>query len=139
MSEQFKREERYIVIKLKDLGGIPDHLRHEIVNAIKAAELPPREFVVVESDWPEYAPTWAAIERRVTGQPAPVDSREQFEQAYSEDNAVDPEALFYSRQGDSYKVPKVARAWYWWKRARAGVVVVLPKVDDSYCDECHDC
>ncbi len=54
------------------------------------------------------------------------DSREQFEQAYSEDNAVDPEALFYSRQGDSYKVPKVARAWYWWKRARAGVVVVLP-------------
>lgn len=62
------------------------------------------------------------------------DSREQFEQAYSEDNAVDPEALFYSRQGDSYKVPKVARAWYWWKRARAGVVVVLPDEDGSRCD-----
>ena len=61
------------------------------------------------------------------------DSREQFEHAYSEDNAVDPEALFYSRQGDSYKVPKVARAWYWWKRARAGVVVVLPeKLGDAY-------
>lgn len=127
MSQQFKREERYIVIKLKDLGGIPDHLRHEIVNAIKAAEFPQRECVVVESDWPEYAPTWAAIERRMTGQPTLVDSREQFEQAYSEDNGGVPVAFLMScRQGDSYTVPKVARAWYWWKRARAGVVVVLP-------------
>lgn len=68
------------------------------------------------------------------------DSREQFEQAYSEDNGGVPVAfLALDRLGDSYGTPKVARAWYWWKRARAGVVVVLPKVDDSYCEECHDC
>lgn len=62
------------------------------------------------------------------------DSREQFEQAYSEDNGGVPVAfLALDRLGDSYSVPKVARAWYWWKRARAGVVVVLPeKLGDAY-------
>lgn len=56
------------------------------------------------------------------------DSREQFEQAYSEDNGGVPVAfLALDRLGDSYGTPKVARAWYWWKRARAGVVVVLPE------------
>lgn len=60
-------------------------------------------------------------------------SREQFEQAYCEDNggvdlkgAVLPkalEALTGMRIGDSYAIPKVARAWYWWKRARAVVLV----------------
>ena len=34
---------------------------------------PTLDFVVVEADWPEYDPTWRAIEARVTGaeQPAP--------------------------------------------------------------------
>lgn len=60
------------------------------------------------------------------------DSREQFEQAYSEDNGGVPVAfLALDRLGDSYGTPKVARAWYWWKRARAGVVVVLPMAWDS--------
>lgn len=55
------------------------------------------------------------------------DSREQFEQAYSEDNGGVPVSfLVLDRLGDSYGTPKVARAYYWWKRARAGVVVVLP-------------
>lgn len=55
------------------------------------------------------------------------DSREHFEQAYSEDNGGVPVSfLELDRLGDSYGTPKVARAWYWWKRARAGVVVVLP-------------
>lgn len=70
------------------------------------------------------------------------DSREQFEQAYSEDNAVDPEPLFYSRQGDSYKVPKIARAWYWWKRARAGVAPDRGAVRDAVAaalGEAMDC
>lgn len=68
------------------------------------------------------------------------DSREQFERSYCEDNggtlngAADPAALaalVELRMGDSYKVPAIARAWYWWKRARAGVVVVLPMAWDS--------
>lgn len=79
----------------------------------------------------EYSPAMHAQRvgriTRVTGQPALVDSREQFEQAYSEDNGGVPVAfLALDRLGDSYSTPKVARAWYWWKRARAGVVVVLP-------------
>lgn len=61
-----------------------------------------------------------------------MDSREQFEQAYSEDNGGVPVAfLALDRLGDSYGTPKVARAWYWWKRARAGVVVVLPNRSDT--------
>lgn len=71
------------------------------------------------------------------------DSREQFERSYCEDNGgVDLEGvalpralatLVEMRQGDSYKLPYVARAYYWWKRARAGVVVVLPeKLGDAY-------
>lgn len=57
-----------------------------------------------------------------------TDSRDQFEQAYSEDNGGLPvEFLKLDRLGESYGTPKVARAWYWWKRARAGIVVELPK------------
>ena len=57
-----------------------------------------------------------------------LDSRDQFEQAYSEDNgAFSVELLTMTRMGDSYTSPRPARAWYWWKRARAGIVVELPK------------
>lgn len=68
MSKEFKREERYIVIKLKSLNKQKlDWLR----GLIRMNDLPTVEkAVVVESDWPEYEPTWAAIERRVTGAPA---------------------------------------------------------------------
>lgn len=45
-------------------------------------------------------------------------SREQFEQAYAEDNNHPREFVTLCRQGESYSVPKVARAWYWWKRAK---------------------
>lgn len=61
-----------------------------------------------------------------------MDSREQFEQAFCEDNGngvadhVELAALVELRMGDSYRMPGHARAWYWWKRARAGVAVVLP-------------
>lgn len=64
-----------------------------------------------------------------------MNSREQFEAAYAEDNNVPVEFVALCRQGDSYNVPKVARAWYWWKRSRAAVVVDLPMVcasDDPF-------
>lgn len=74
----FKREERYIVIKLTDLKDAPlsnmernvldDVCRH--VNEYRQeAGKAPFECVVVESDWPEYEPTWAAIEARMSQQP----------------------------------------------------------------------
>lgn len=67
MSTEFKREERYIVIKRSDL----DHDENDAVTILIAELcLPLRNFLVIESDWPEYEPAWSMIERRMTGQPA---------------------------------------------------------------------
>lgn len=77
MSIEFKREDRYIVFKLSDLGNSlkGDEIRRlarEYAEQRSLKGKPPLECVVVESDWPEYEPTWKAIEARVTGiQPAP--------------------------------------------------------------------
>lgn len=74
MPKPFEREERYIVVKIKDAQAIDkddpfngeDHLR----AFLKQSNIPTREGLVIEKDWPEYEPTWAAIERRMTGAPA---------------------------------------------------------------------
>lgn len=70
-----KRERRYLVIKYKDavaaLSGSERGLLADLTDKVYAhrtfqgkASL---ECVVVESDWPEYEPTWAAIEKRMDG------------------------------------------------------------------------
>ncbi|WP_236202643.1 hypothetical protein [Pseudomonas lactis] len=71
MSE-FKREDRYIVIKRSDLGKVPAGYWSSLIEPIGAlrAHLPHRECLVIESDWPEYEVVWQMIERRMTGQPA---------------------------------------------------------------------
>lgn len=62
--EPFKREERFIVVKRKNLSGYQeDRLR----DHFKASQIPTVECVVVESDWPEYETVWKMIEARVTG------------------------------------------------------------------------
>ena len=80
MSTEFKREARYIVFKLSDVeryltGADRAHLammKNEIDAGRDCANKPPFKGLIVESDWPEYEPTWKAIEARVTGaQPAP--------------------------------------------------------------------
>jgi len=60
MSE-FTREPRYIVIKRSDLNAIEHKLLHDFIDQhlVKI-----RDCVVVEADWPEYEPTWKAIEKR---------------------------------------------------------------------------
>ncbi|WP_353192147.1 hypothetical protein [Pandoraea pnomenusa] len=65
--EAFEREERYIVIKRKNLSSTKEQILRDVLhdNAISTVAC-----VVVESDWPEYEPTWAAIEARVTGRTA---------------------------------------------------------------------
>lgn len=80
MTNEFTREDRYIVFKISD---VVEHLTttealhlarlYEIQRVgRKEAGKAELECVVVESDWPEYGPTWRAIEDRVTGaQPAP--------------------------------------------------------------------
>ena len=75
--------------------------------------------------------------------------QDQFEQAFSDDNGKLPVAFIkLQRLGDSYSVPRVARAWYWFKRSRETLLVELPPVgaapeppedafDDSFLDAHH--
>ena len=74
MSE-FKREERYIVVKLKHLAGLQVA---PLRNFLRENRVPTLNCVVVESDWPEYEPVWQMIERRMSGQPA-VTAAEELE------------------------------------------------------------
>jgi hypothetical protein len=60
---KFKREERYIVVKLKDLDyQQAEDLRQFLVNN----EIDTVDGVVIESDWPECEPAWALIEQRMS-------------------------------------------------------------------------
>ena len=74
---EFQREERYVVFKVSDLGNSlkGDEIRRlarEYAEQRRLKGKEPLECVVVEKDWPEYEPTWEAIEARITGaQPAP--------------------------------------------------------------------
>lgn len=71
MSNEFKREERYIVVKIKDALAVASDegvtAKDAILDFIKAWGISTCKGLVIEKDWPEYEPTWAAIERRVTG------------------------------------------------------------------------
>ena len=80
MTNEFTREARYAVLKSADVmqcltvSELIELRRIQAKVEEHRAEIgkPPLDCVVVESDWPEYEPTWKAIEARVTGvQPAP--------------------------------------------------------------------
>lgn len=76
-AEPFERENRYLVLKRKDIiGALTQSEITELaritgkVDAHRMQRTGVYEFlqcVVVESDWPEYEPTWAAIEKRMRG------------------------------------------------------------------------
>lgn len=72
MSE-FKREDRYIIIKRSDLKKVPVAYRSALVDPMFSllSHLPRRECVVVEHDWPEYHLVWSMIEHRIAGKPVP--------------------------------------------------------------------
>ncbi|MBJ2270422.1 hypothetical protein JFT60_23900 [Pseudomonas sp. MF6772] len=72
MSE-FKREDRYIIIKRSDLKKVPAAYRSALVDPMFSllSHLPRRACVVVEHDWPEYHLVWAMIEHRMAGKPVP--------------------------------------------------------------------
>lgn len=63
---EFKREERYVVVKLKD---IDDETQQELRDWLKSWQVPTCECVVVESDWPIYEQTWDAVQRLAEGRP----------------------------------------------------------------------
>ena len=80
MSNEFKREARYVVLKSADVmkcltvSELIELRRIQAKVEEHRAEIgkPPLECVVVEKDRPEYEPTWRAIEARANGaQPAP--------------------------------------------------------------------
>lgn len=73
---KFQRELRYTVLKIADIQEALDpdetetliYLEEKIAAYRQNAGKQPLECVVVESDWPEYGPTWQAIEKRVTAE-----------------------------------------------------------------------
>ena len=73
MSQEFKRETRYVVLKIKDINSYLDawHIRDlkELLKRVAEGRYrdgkPQFNAVVVEQDWPEFEQTWAAIESRM--------------------------------------------------------------------------
>lgn len=72
----FKREQRYIVLKLKDIHQLPNSEQNELLNWLERLEslLPDRQYVCVESDWPECEIVWAMIKDRIEGKPSELDT-----------------------------------------------------------------
>jgi hypothetical protein len=73
MSQELRREDRYIVIKRKDLDTVfRSDVREQFYTALHRLNchdvlIPQRKFLVIESDWPEYEIVWQMIEARMTG------------------------------------------------------------------------
>ncbi len=74
--QDFKREERYYVIKLSDFHRLNLGQQRAIEGVLKdltylreRAGKQSLECLVIESDWPEYEPAWKMIEDRMTGRP----------------------------------------------------------------------
>lgn len=73
---KFEREERYIVLKLKDLEDF--NICQDMIDTVRGLEAYIQECrdnagkillecAVIESDWPEYEVVWKMIENRVRG------------------------------------------------------------------------
>ena len=106
MSTEFEREKRYLVFKLSD---VEEHFtpgeKQQLARLVEVQRVgreeagkAPLECVVVESDWPEYEPTWNAIEARMTGaQPTPSDEYVGWYCAHCE-RGVDASEVTYHEQ-----------------------------------------
>lgn len=70
MTSDFQREERYIVVKIKDLPAMHVVKLRKYLKR-KGLEDYLTECVVVESDWPIYDMVWHLVERLATGQRLP--------------------------------------------------------------------
>lgn len=62
-----KLEERYIVFKIRDLDEVAKKALYTVKNELWSRGLSskPRRYLVLESDWPEYAPAVATLEKRI--------------------------------------------------------------------------
>ena len=74
MSQGFEREERYVVLKIKDVRAVLTDAEIQILNVLadKVAHYrnysgkPALQGVFVEHDWPEFEPVWESIAYRTT-------------------------------------------------------------------------
>lgn len=90
--EKFEREHRYLVLKISDINEIcTDEIKGRLEDIALMVERgrayqgkPPLTCVIVESDWPEYEPTWKALEQRMTSAP----QSEQTHVAVAESHCV---------------------------------------------------
>lgn len=76
-AEELQREDRYFLVMRKDLALLSPADRElaltlmgELGAIMETWNAPKRECLVIEIDWPEYEPTWAAIQARVEGRAA---------------------------------------------------------------------
>lgn len=75
MNKEFTRGARYVVLKNADIMQCLTvnelielrYIQARVGEHRTAIGKPRLDCVVVESDWPEYEPTWNAIEMRMTG------------------------------------------------------------------------
>ena len=72
---QFELEDRYLVIKRSDMNLVPDNYRRNFIGRIRSfcaqlfiAGAPKREYLVLESDWPEYQVALDSIKKRMESQ-----------------------------------------------------------------------
>lgn len=79
MSNIKREEEKYLVVKSTDLQGAGIVKRAAFFGALHGLNIPARQFLVIEADWPEYEPAWAMIQARVEGSPAVSDGRRAFD------------------------------------------------------------
>ena len=71
---EFKREQRYYVLKLSDIHGTVsladllylDKIARTVADRRAQEGKEQREYLVLEGDWPEFEPTWRAIEARMS-------------------------------------------------------------------------
>lgn len=111
MSQEFKREERYIVIKRKDLRlvSVENILRRILADN----DIPTRECVVVESDWPEYEIVWGLIEARMTGKPNAIEALAARLEQLRDANKLLDDALKESHPNGSF-----GKVFVLWNKAR---------------------
>ena len=75
MSKEFTRENRYLVLKRKDIETfLSTHKQKQLFDLAEQVDdgrlaigKPKLSTVVVEEDWPEFNGVWNSIKNRVTG------------------------------------------------------------------------
>ena len=103
---EFKREERYIVIKRKNLSDKEEFAIRALLEGLDVGTV---ECVVVESDWPENETVWKMIEARVAGQPV-EDPRDKVIELCRQQLITAKQHICYESYGDAMSVISEALA-----------------------------